>query len=146
MEHLPDSNSRYKDVDYWDERYKHEESFEWFGNFYNFKHLLELHVGKEDRILVLDLTEGSVLNSSLPPGEYLSQSLQYWKEREESVVLEREREESVVLERSRQRNEREGVRRESAVLEREESAVLERERERESGESAVLERAESLQY
>ncbi|MGH0154304.1 UNVERIFIED_CONTAM: hypothetical protein FKN15_027046 [Acipenser sinensis] len=55
MEHLPDSNSRYKDVDYWDERYKHEESFEWFGNFSNFKHLLELHVRKEDRILVLDL-------------------------------------------------------------------------------------------
>lgn len=53
MEHLPDSNSRYKDVDYWDERYKHEESFEWFGNFSNFKHLLELHVRKEDRILVL---------------------------------------------------------------------------------------------
>ncbi|XP_033894267.2 EEF1A lysine methyltransferase 4-like [Acipenser ruthenus] len=57
MEQLPDSNSRYKDVDYWDERYKlwrlcgpHEESFEWFGNF---KHILELHVRKQDGILVL---------------------------------------------------------------------------------------------
>ncbi|KAM6948206.1 EEF1A lysine methyltransferase 4 [Aplochiton taeniatus] len=53
MEHLPDHNSRYKDVDYWDERYKNEQSFEWFGEFSKFQHLLEKHVRKDDAILVL---------------------------------------------------------------------------------------------
>lgn len=53
MEHMPDDNSRYKDVDYWDERYKTERSFDWLGGFSKFQHLLEDHVRKEDSILVL---------------------------------------------------------------------------------------------
>ncbi|KAK6311103.1 hypothetical protein J4Q44_G00191580 [Coregonus suidteri] len=53
MEYLPDRNSRYKDVDYWDERYKTEHSFEWFGDFSKFQHLLQQHVMKDDAILVL---------------------------------------------------------------------------------------------
>uniref|UniRef100_A0A4W5R7Z5 Uncharacterized protein n=1 Tax=Hucho hucho TaxID=62062 RepID=A0A4W5R7Z5_9TELE len=53
MEYLPDRNSRYKDVDYWDERYKTEKSFEWFGHFSKFQHLLQRHVMKDDAILVL---------------------------------------------------------------------------------------------
>lgn len=53
MEHLPDHNSKYKYVDYWDERYQTEESFEWFGDFSTFQHLLENFIKKEDSILVL---------------------------------------------------------------------------------------------
>lgn len=53
MEYLPSSNSRYKDVEYWDERYKTEHSFEWFGDLAKFHHLLQQHVNKEDSILVL---------------------------------------------------------------------------------------------
>ncbi|XP_066508882.1 EEF1A lysine methyltransferase 4-like [Hoplias malabaricus] len=53
MECLPDSNTKYKDVKYWNERYKLEESFEWFGDFYKFQHLLVQHVGKEENILML---------------------------------------------------------------------------------------------
>lgn len=53
MEYLPDSNARYKDVDYWDERYRTEESFEWFGDFTKFDHLLKQHVGTEENILML---------------------------------------------------------------------------------------------
>uniref|UniRef100_A0A8C1RMQ2 EEF1A lysine methyltransferase 4 n=1 Tax=Cyprinus carpio TaxID=7962 RepID=A0A8C1RMQ2_CYPCA len=41
MEYLPDSNARYKDVNYWNERYSTEESFEWFGDFTKFEHLLK---------------------------------------------------------------------------------------------------------
>lgn len=55
MEYLPDRNSRYKDVDYWDERYKTEKSFEWFGDFSKFQHLLQRHVMKDDAILVLGM-------------------------------------------------------------------------------------------
>uniref|UniRef100_A0A4W5QS37 Uncharacterized protein n=1 Tax=Hucho hucho TaxID=62062 RepID=A0A4W5QS37_9TELE len=57
MEYLPDRNSRYKDVDYWDERYKTEKSFEWFGHFSKFQHLLQRHVMKDDAILVLGLLD-----------------------------------------------------------------------------------------
>ncbi|XP_056336577.1 EEF1A lysine methyltransferase 4 [Danio aesculapii] len=53
MEYLPDSNARYKDVDYWNERYRTEESFEWFGDFTKFEHLLKQHVGIEENILML---------------------------------------------------------------------------------------------
>ncbi|KAJ4937333.1 hypothetical protein JOQ06_001897, partial [Pogonophryne albipinna] len=53
MDYLPDDNSRYNDVDYWDERYKTEQSFDWLGCFSKFKHLLEKHVKQEDSILIL---------------------------------------------------------------------------------------------
>ncbi|KAM3865946.1 EEF1A lysine methyltransferase 4 [Diretmus argenteus] len=53
MEYVPDDNSRYKDVDYWDERYKTEQSFDWLGRFSNFQHLLDPHIKKDDSILVL---------------------------------------------------------------------------------------------
>ncbi|TRY69747.1 hypothetical protein DNTS_035422 [Danionella cerebrum] len=53
MEYLPKCNARYKDVDYWNERYRTEQSFEWFGDFTKFEHLLKQHVGTEDNILML---------------------------------------------------------------------------------------------
>ena len=53
MDHLPENNSRYKDVDYWDERYRVEQSFDWFGDFSKFRHLLEKLIHKDDSILVL---------------------------------------------------------------------------------------------
>ncbi|XP_023674288.1 EEF1A lysine methyltransferase 4 isoform X1 [Paramormyrops kingsleyae] len=60
MEYLPDSNSRYKDVGYWDERYRREESFEWFGDLSKFQHLLEQHVKKDDAILILGCGNSSL--------------------------------------------------------------------------------------
>ncbi|XP_048861060.1 EEF1A lysine methyltransferase 4 isoform X2 [Brienomyrus brachyistius] len=60
MEYLPDSNSRYKDVEYWDERYRREESFEWFGDLSKFQHLLEQHVKKDDAILILGCGNSSL--------------------------------------------------------------------------------------
>ncbi|XP_076000712.1 EEF1A lysine methyltransferase 4 [Genypterus blacodes] len=53
MDHLPAHNSMYKAADYWDERYKKEENYEWLGDFSKFRHLLEKHMKKEDSILVL---------------------------------------------------------------------------------------------
>lgn len=53
MDCMPDDNSRYKDVDYWDERYKTEQCYDWLGSFSRFQPLLEEHVKKEDAILIL---------------------------------------------------------------------------------------------
>ncbi|XP_034412293.1 EEF1A lysine methyltransferase 4 isoform X1 [Cyclopterus lumpus] len=60
MDHLPDDNSRYKDIDYWDERYKTEQCFDWLGSFSKFQHLLEKHVHKEDSILILGCGNSSM--------------------------------------------------------------------------------------
>ncbi|XP_034051833.1 EEF1A lysine methyltransferase 4 [Gymnodraco acuticeps] len=60
MDYLPDDNSRYNDVDYWDERYKTEQSFDWLGCFSKFKHLLEKHVKQEDSILILGCGNSSM--------------------------------------------------------------------------------------
>lgn len=53
MDHRPNANCRYKDVDYWDERFKMELSYDWLGGFSKFQHLLEPHIKKEDSILIL---------------------------------------------------------------------------------------------
>ncbi|XP_010892908.1 EEF1A lysine methyltransferase 4 [Esox lucius] len=71
MEYLPDHNCRYKDVGYWDERYKTEQSFEWFGDFSKFQHLLEQHVKKEDDILILGCGNSS-MSSDMYDAGYLS--------------------------------------------------------------------------
>lgn len=53
MDYLPDDNSRYKDVEYWDERYKTEQCYDWLGSFSKFQHILEKHVRKDESILIL---------------------------------------------------------------------------------------------
>ncbi|XP_043926807.1 EEF1A lysine methyltransferase 4 [Protopterus annectens] len=58
MEELPDSNSHYREQEYWDQRYSgsSDSSFEWFGPYAAFSHLLEGPEGrvqKWERILVL---------------------------------------------------------------------------------------------
>ena len=53
MDYLPDDNSRYKDVDYWDERYETEQSYDWLGSLSKFQHLLEKLIKKDDSILIL---------------------------------------------------------------------------------------------
>ncbi|XP_051809678.1 EEF1A lysine methyltransferase 4 [Acanthochromis polyacanthus] len=60
MDHLPDNNSRYKDVEYWDERYKTEQCYDWLGSFSKFQHLLEKLVKKEDSILILGCGNSSM--------------------------------------------------------------------------------------
>ncbi|XP_076837747.1 EEF1A lysine methyltransferase 4 isoform X2 [Brachyhypopomus gauderio] len=60
MEVLPDRNARYRDAQYWDERYTREESFEWFGDFSKFQHLLVQHVGTEESILMLGCGNSSL--------------------------------------------------------------------------------------
>lgn len=53
MDHLPDKNSSYKDVAYWDERYTREQQYDWLGDLSKFQHLLEKVMKKEDSILIL---------------------------------------------------------------------------------------------
>ncbi|XP_072330194.1 EEF1A lysine methyltransferase 4 isoform X1 [Scyliorhinus torazame] len=60
MDHLPSSNLRYKDQDYWDERYRHEETFEWFGAFSCFEHLLKEEIRSDETILILGCGNSSM--------------------------------------------------------------------------------------
>lgn len=48
-----DSNLKYKSRDYWDERYKDEEHFEWFGDYDKYKSVIEKKLKHTDKILVL---------------------------------------------------------------------------------------------
>uniref|UniRef100_A0A8C8IQR7 EEF1A lysine methyltransferase 4 n=2 Tax=Oncorhynchus tshawytscha TaxID=74940 RepID=A0A8C8IQR7_ONCTS len=77
MEYLPDRNSRYKDVDYWDERYKTEKSFEWFGDFSKFQHLLQHHVMKDDAILVLGCGNSSMSSDMYDAGYHSITNIDY---------------------------------------------------------------------
>ncbi|CAO2631308.1 EEF1A lysine methyltransferase 4 [Lemmus lemmus] len=53
---LPEQNFQYREVQYWDQRYKDATDsgpYEWFGDFASFRALLEPELCPEDRILVL---------------------------------------------------------------------------------------------
>ncbi|XP_041658276.1 EEF1A lysine methyltransferase 4 [Cheilinus undulatus] len=68
MDYLPDDNSRYKDVDYWDERYKTEQCYDWLGSFSKFQHLLQKHVNKKDSILILGCGNSSMSSDMYKAG------------------------------------------------------------------------------
>lgn len=48
-----DSNLKYKNVEYWNERYKDEEQFEWFGAYDKYKSVIKRTIKPTDTILVL---------------------------------------------------------------------------------------------
>ncbi|RNA05216.1 endothelin-converting enzyme 2 [Brachionus plicatilis] len=48
-----ESNSRYKSLDYWNERYKEEDHYEWFGDYSKFKDVIHSIVRPSDKILTL---------------------------------------------------------------------------------------------
>lgn len=53
---LPEQNSGYREVQYWDQRYRDAADsapYEWFGDFSSFRALVEPELRPEDRILVL---------------------------------------------------------------------------------------------
>ena len=50
---IPQNNEDYRKLEYWDERYKEEESYDWFTGYDSFRHLLVQDVNKSDRILHL---------------------------------------------------------------------------------------------
>lgn len=53
---LPEKNCGYREVQYWDQRYRDAADsapYEWFGDFSSFRDLLEPELRPEDRILVL---------------------------------------------------------------------------------------------
>ncbi|KAM3604309.1 uncharacterized protein V6R79_009320 [Siganus canaliculatus] len=77
MDYLPDDNSRYKDVDYWDERYKTEQSYDWLGGFSKFQHLLEKHVKKEDSILILGCGNSSLSGDMYSAGYHSITNIDY---------------------------------------------------------------------
>ncbi|KAM9323157.1 EEF1A lysine methyltransferase 4 [Pholidichthys leucotaenia] len=77
MDHLPDNNSRYKDIEYWDERYKTEQNYDWLGNFSKFQHILEKHVKKEDSILILGCGNSSMSGDMYSAGYHTITNIDY---------------------------------------------------------------------
>nr|XP_020451590.1 endothelin-converting enzyme 2-like [Monopterus albus] len=77
MDYIPDDNSRYKDVDYWDERYKTEQCYDWLGCFSKFKHILEKHVKKEDSILILGCGNSSMSSDMYRAGYHSITNIDY---------------------------------------------------------------------
>lgn len=51
-----DSNLKYKSVEYWNDRYKDEDNFDWFGDFEKYQPVLEKTIKPEYNILVLGKT------------------------------------------------------------------------------------------
>ncbi|KAM6919139.1 EEF1A lysine methyltransferase 4 [Xenentodon cancila] len=77
MEHLPDNNSRYKDVVYWDERYTTEQCYDWLGGFSQFQHLLEKVIRKEDSILILGCGNSSMSGDMYRAGYHAITNIDY---------------------------------------------------------------------
>ncbi|XP_026168459.1 EEF1A lysine methyltransferase 4 [Mastacembelus armatus] len=77
MDYLPDDNSRYKDVDYWDERYKTEQCYDWLGSFSKIKHLLEQHIKKDESILMLGCGNSSLSGDMYSAGYHSITNIDY---------------------------------------------------------------------
>lgn len=48
-----EKNSKYKLVSYWDERYKEEEYYEWFGDYNSFKDTIKCYIKASSNIIIL---------------------------------------------------------------------------------------------
>lgn len=77
MTHLPVENSRYKDVDYWDERYKTEPCYDWLGGFSKFQHLVKEHMKNEDSILILGCGNSSLSGDMYSAGYHSITNIDY---------------------------------------------------------------------
>ncbi|XP_072297517.1 EEF1A lysine methyltransferase 4 [Eucyclogobius newberryi] len=77
MDHLPDENLRYKDVDYWDERYTTEQCYDWLGGFSKFQHLMGKHIKKEESILVLGCGNSSMSGDMYSAGYHSITNIDY---------------------------------------------------------------------
>ncbi len=46
-------NYKYASVDYWNERYTKEKEYDWLGDYKQFRHLINKHVSKDSKILMV---------------------------------------------------------------------------------------------
>ncbi|XP_072220320.1 EEF1A lysine methyltransferase 4 [Leuresthes tenuis] len=77
MDYLPDDNSRYKDVAYWDERYKTEQTYDWLGSLSKFQHLLGKLIKKDDSILILGCGNSSMSGDMYNAGYHAITNIDY---------------------------------------------------------------------
>ena len=89
-----DTNSKYKTLEYWDERYKEEESFEWFGGYSNFKNVTENYMQKNDKILVLGCGNSKMSEDIYNDGYSYITNMDY-----SSIVIESMRERCKILDK-----------------------------------------------
>lgn len=77
MDFSPDDNSKYKDVAYWDQRYRTECCYDWLGNFSKFQHILETLVKREDSILILGCGNSSLSADMYSAGYHAITNIDY---------------------------------------------------------------------
>jgi hypothetical protein len=53
MDTLPDKNENYKDVEYWNDRYATEESYEWCKDYASVRELFNSNIKRDMKILVI---------------------------------------------------------------------------------------------
>lgn len=56
-----EKNSQFKSLDYWNERYKTEDHYEWFGDYSKFKDVIHSLVRPTDKILTLGKQKTSII-------------------------------------------------------------------------------------
>ncbi|KAI9556384.1 hypothetical protein GHT06_018958 [Daphnia sinensis] len=83
MSFLPDKNTDYASVAYWNERYGTEESFEWCKSYAAFKDLIRKEVQPTDRILMLGCGNSSLSEDMYRDGFHRITNVDY-----SSVVVE----------------------------------------------------------
>ena len=56
MDFIPNENSDYNTVDYWNSRFATEENYEWCQSYSSFQNLFHQYVPKTDNILIVGKT------------------------------------------------------------------------------------------
>lgn len=53
MDFIPEENSDYHSINYWNNRFAQEENYEWCGGYSSFQTLFNQYVPKTDSILIV---------------------------------------------------------------------------------------------
>ena len=61
MNTIPDKNENYKEVEYWNDRYATEESYEWCKDYSSVRDIFNSIVDKDMKILVIGKCKGVII-------------------------------------------------------------------------------------
>jgi flavorubredoxin len=50
---IPKDNSSYDDINYWNQRYESEDTYDWLLDYSSISHIIKNHVSKDHSILML---------------------------------------------------------------------------------------------
>jgi SAM-dependent methyltransferase len=65
---IPKDNSEYKKREYWDERFKEEDSFEWLGKYAEFRDIIRANIPTSARLLIVGCGNSNLSNDMYDDG------------------------------------------------------------------------------